>query len=139
MVYRSYTDYPCLVTTYRQKLRQHKIPYQYFQNRFLEFVSETDWQAIVNEMDTDSKLQTELEAVAKALTENEIVLSRYEALLDNPESRDSERVSAKYQSALKEAKRLTGERARLESEINMSKSSILFSGREKKFNVRGSN
>jgi hypothetical protein len=120
MFYRGYESHPCLVSTYRKDLRSHKVQYPVFEAAFLKFLSEADWKAIASEnaSPANAQLRAQLEAVAKAITDNERVLARYESILDDPESKDSERINSKYQAAVKESGRLAAERAKLEGEIS---------------------
>ena len=122
MTYKAYAGYPCLVTTYRKDLRQHKIQYRAFENAMLEFLSEADWKAISRDSDTpqNKQLFDRQEQLAKEIEDNAEILKRYEAMIDNPDSRTFLRIRNKYKLAVEESERLLEERTALEAEIAAS-------------------
>jgi DNA invertase Pin-like site-specific DNA recombinase len=122
MTYRAYEGHPCLVTTYREHLRQNKISYPAFENAFLNFLSEADWKSISRENDTpqNKQLLERQEQLAKAIDDNAEILKRYEQMIDNPDSKGFVRIREKYKLAVEESERLLDERNALEAEISAS-------------------
>lgn len=122
MTYRSYDNHPCLVTTWREDVRQHKVPYPSFENSMLEFLSEADWKEISRESESPKtkELSVRQEVLAKAIDDNSRILGRYESLLDDPDSKGFQRIRDKYKLAIAEAERLIEERNALEAEIAAS-------------------
>src|SRR5258708_21102652 len=49
MVFRNYDGHPCLVTTWRENLRSHKISYSLFEDAMLLFFSRADWESLSEE------------------------------------------------------------------------------------------
>ena len=71
MVYRYGTHHPCLVTTHRKSLRQHKISYARFEKIILEFLSSADWKAIAGDGSTiPAELLAKQESLARKIEDN---------------------------------------------------------------------
>jgi hypothetical protein len=118
MVYRYATTSPCLVTTHRKHVRSHKIHYATFERIMLEFLSAADWKAIAREgTNIPADLLTKQESLAKEIDDTEKVLHRYEAIVDDPDSDQFERIHAKFKATLTKSKRLAEERTALEAQI----------------------
>ena len=119
MVYKQYEGWACLVSTHRKQLREHRIPYRIFENAMLEYLSTADWKSL-SQQEEDPKT-TELierrEALAREIDDTTKVLSRYEAILDDPDSTGLDRVVDKYRAAAARSQRLLQERSSLEAEI----------------------
>jgi hypothetical protein len=122
MTYRSYKNHPCLVTTYRKHVRQHKVAYPSFENAFLNFLSEADWKQISRKGDSPKtkQLADRQEKIAKAIDDSNEILKRYEQMIDNADSKGFQRIRDKYKLAVAESERLTEERSALEAEIAAS-------------------
>jgi hypothetical protein len=98
MVYRDYDGHPHLVTTHRPNLRSHKISYPWFEKIMLSFLSHADWKEISRgNLDTESQLR--LKPLAKELDDALKIRSRYESLLDDPESATDDQIGEKYKAA----------------------------------------
>jgi hypothetical protein len=119
MVYKKYERWPCLVSSYRKQLREHRIPYWIFEDAMLEYLSTADWKSL-SQQEEDPKT-TELverrEALAREIDDTTRVLGRYEAILDDPDSTGVERITAKYKAAAARSQRLLHERSSLDAEI----------------------
>jgi hypothetical protein len=117
MVYRHGT-HPYVVTTHRKSLRQHKISYALFEKIMLEFLSSADWKAIAGDGSMiPAELLAKQESLARKIEDNAKILARYEALIDDPNSDQFERISDKYKALVAKSKKLAEERAALESQI----------------------
>jgi hypothetical protein len=118
MVYRYATTSPCLVTTHRKHVRSHKFHYATFERIMLEFLSAADWKAIAREgTNIPADLLTKQESLAKEIDDTEKVLHRYEAIVDDPDSDQFERIHAKFKATLTKSKQLAEERTALEAQI----------------------
>ena len=119
MVYKQYDGWACLVSTHRKHVREHRIPYRIFEEAMLEYLSTADWKSL-SQQEEDPKT-TELierrEALAREIDDTTKVLSRYEAILDDPDSTGLDRVVDKYRAAAARSQRLLQERSSLEAEI----------------------
>jgi hypothetical protein len=119
MVFRQYNGFSCLVTTHRKNLRQHKVSYALFEKIILQFLSSSDWKAIAQ--DGSGGASTELfakpESLAREIDNTAKILGRYEALIDDPNSDEFDRISDKYKAAVAKSKRLLEERTTLETQI----------------------
>jgi DNA invertase Pin-like site-specific DNA recombinase len=124
MVYRTYSGWPCLVSTYRPKLKVHKIRYSYFEDAMLGFLRTVDWQELARERTgpETQKLVFAREKLAKELDSAIKVRSRYEALLDDPEAATDDRINDKYKASSKEVARLQESYRALEAEISSTRS-----------------
>jgi DNA invertase Pin-like site-specific DNA recombinase len=107
MTYRSYDGHPCLVTTYRKDVRRHKIQYPVLEYAILQFLKKADWKALADEglSPEAQKLVLLREARAKELDAALKIRSRYEILLDDPESAADDRINEKYKEASRRVKR----------------------------------
>jgi hypothetical protein len=78
-----------------------------------------DWEAISREGVTpeDAKLLAHQEAIARKINENAQILARYEALIDDPGSKEFERIAVKYKAAVAQQKKWMAERAEIESKL----------------------
>jgi DNA invertase Pin-like site-specific DNA recombinase len=133
MVYRYGTHHPCLVTTHRKNLRQHKISYALFEKIMLEFLSSADWKAIARDGSmVPAELLAKQESLARKLEDNAKILARYETLIDDPNSDQFERISDKYKALVAKSKKLAEERVALESQIGAQSAgnSLLFETEE---------
>lgn len=123
MVFRNYDGYPCLVTTWREHLRTHKISYSLFEDAMLRFLSRADWKSLSEEglSPETQELTFRREALAKELDDALKIRSRYESLPDDPEAATDNRINDKKAAAAR-VKRLQEGRSALESEISASRS-----------------
>jgi DNA invertase Pin-like site-specific DNA recombinase len=123
MVFRKYEGHPCLVTTHRQSLRQHKIAYPLFEEVLLRFLRSADWRELAKEglSPEGQKLLFVREKLAKELDAALKIRSRYEALLDDPESATDDRINKKYKAASKEVRRVQEAYNALDAEIVASR------------------
>jgi DNA invertase Pin-like site-specific DNA recombinase len=124
MVFRDYLGHPCLVTTHRKDLRQNKISYPLFEEVILRFLKSADWKELAKD-DLGPEAQKLLlgrEKLAKELDGALKIRSRYEALLDDPETATDDRINEKYKAASKEARRAQEACSALEAEISASRS-----------------
>ncbi len=124
MVFRNYDGHPCLVTTWREHLRSHKISYSLFEDAMLRFLSRADWKSLSEEglSPETQELTFRREASAKELDDALKIRSRYESLLDDPEAATDDRINDKYKAAAVRVKRLQEARNALEAEISASRS-----------------
>jgi hypothetical protein len=95
----------------------------------LEFLSSADWKAIAGDGSTiPAELLTKQESLAREIEGNAKILARYEALIDDPNSDQFERIPDKYKALVAKSKKLGEERAALESQIEAQNAgkSLLF-------------
>jgi hypothetical protein len=127
MVYRQYKkgeiNYACLVTTHRETYRQNKIRYDLFEKAVLTYLSKADWEAIRDSGESSGSrlLADQIEALAKEIDDNNVVLSRYEEILDDPKNKDSSRIKDKYTLAVAKGEALLARRVQLEDKLNASR------------------
>ena len=90
----------------------------------LEFLSSADWKAIAQDgsTGTPTELLARQESLAREIDNTTTVLQRYEALIDDPNSAEFERIQDKYKAVVAKSKKLMEERATLEAQIGAQNS-----------------
>jgi hypothetical protein len=119
MVYRHYNGFPCLVSTHRPDHKQHKISYPLFESIVLKFLTGADWRQIAQEGRSSEcpELLARQEYLAHEIDDVDKLLQRYEQIIDDPNSKDFDRIRVKYRTAAEKARKLRDERKVLEAWI----------------------